>query len=481
MSKNFKLKLPTIDLYGKIYKLGLGGLHSKDTGQQSIYKSSKEMMLLDADVTSYYPISLINFDNCPEHLDIKIFKKVLSNMFTQRNDAKKKKKELFFNCLQYGLKIGLNTIYGLFAFAYFFLFDLKCTYKTTINNQLFLLRLIEDLNLEGIEVISANTDGILMYFDKNRYEEVLDICKKWEEEFNFNLEYTSISLYVRKDVNNYIAVKDNGEVKVKGIFTPSGAEVYPYYKFDAELADNGYYRFFNSLLTGFSIPPVVSIALLKYYIDGINIEETIENHRDIYDFCMTQKIGKQFTNYLEYVKRNITYRRPNKKKKILIKEREVLEPVYEYYVEEKKLKTGEIKSTVKRKKISGKKIIPAEYGWEEIPGEEYVHPKIIDEKISEEILQKSVRFYITNPTVDEEGNLWGYSLKKEKMLDDGKPSRTEYCAKQFVKLFMNYFEAEDFEDYDINYDYYVSLARKIIIKIEKCNFGGIVIETNLID
>ena len=52
-------------------------------------------------------------------------------------------------------------MYGAFRDINDYLYDPKCTYKVTINLQLCLLMLIEALELKGIKVISANTDGIV--------------------------------------------------------------------------------------------------------------------------------------------------------------------------------------------------------------------------------------------------------------------------------------------------------------------------------
>lgn len=62
---------------------------------------------------------------------------------------------------------------------------------------------------------------------------------------------------------------------------------------------------------------IVPIALEKYYINNIPIEQTIKNHRDIYDFCIAEKFPKPWYgefNYLEnsekkqhIFKKNIRY------------------------------------------------------------------------------------------------------------------------------------------------------------------------------
>lgn len=39
---------------------------------------------------------------------------------------------------------------------------------------------------------------------------------------------------------------------------------------------------------------IVPIALSKYFFEGIPVEETIRNHRDIYDFCLMLKLNSKF-------------------------------------------------------------------------------------------------------------------------------------------------------------------------------------------
>lgn len=468
MSKNFKLNLPTLEFYGKKYKLGLGGIHSSDKGQQSIYESNEDYILLDADVTSFYPMSLLIYEICPEHLDKEIFAKIILDSLNDRKEYKKKKKEnIIYAALEYGLKISLNSIFGLFAYANFLLLDLLSTYQTTVNNQLFILQLIEELNINGIEVISANTDGVLLYFLRKRYEEVIDICKNWETNTGFSLEYAEYNLYIRADVNNYMARKTDGTIKIKGKFIPSGARLFPYYKYDAPQDGNGFFLPIKGILKGYKIPPVIAIALHKYYLDGISPEDFIPSHNDIFDFCSSQKVGNQFTNILEYVSRTLITNRPDKLKKVLKQEKIKVPAQYEEVFTEKVLKSGVSKITAKRKKIANAKVIPAVYEYIKVPGEPYVNPQVIDTKISENIVQKTVRFYVTRPELDEEGNMLGYSLKKRKILEDGSYSYTDYCSQQFVNLFMNYFEPSDFEEYNINYDFYTSSTWKIINSIEK--------------
>ena len=143
--------------------------------------------------------------------------------------------------------------------------------------------LIEDLVRNGFQIISANTDGVITIVPKNRRQEYNSVCGDWEEYTQFILEYSQYSRYIRKDVNNYIAIKEDNSLKIRGDFLTNddyGLEI------DRGSADE--------LMKGFD-KPIVAIALLKYFLHNIPIRETIYNHRDIYDFCMAQKTDKKFT------------------------------------------------------------------------------------------------------------------------------------------------------------------------------------------
>lgn len=90
-----------------------------------------------------------------------------------------------------GLKIAINRMYGAFRDINDYLYDPKCTYKVTINLQLCLLMLIEALELKGIKVISANTDGIVCIIKPEQEADYKACCDWWQEYNNFELEFTN--------------------------------------------------------------------------------------------------------------------------------------------------------------------------------------------------------------------------------------------------------------------------------------------------
>ena len=75
------------------------------------------------------------------------------------------------------------------------------------------------MELNGIEVVSANTDGIVLRYKKTRREDVRRYLKEWEDFTNFKTEETLYRSIHIKDVNNYIAVNPDGKCKFKGEYS----------------------------------------------------------------------------------------------------------------------------------------------------------------------------------------------------------------------------------------------------------------------
>lgn len=289
---------------GTIYNMGLGGLHSKD--DPKIF-TNENCIIRDADVASFYPNGIIQFRVCPEHLNKAAFTKTVDYTTKTRVDAKHKGKQLekagkyeeaeVYNTEAAGLKIAINRMYGAFRDKFDYLYDPKCTYTVTVNLQLTLLMLIEDLEEHGIHVISANTDGIVCKFSKEQEATYYECCDKWQKYTNFELEFTDYEKYLRNDVNNYIAIKKgfaehiaNGDivnaekhfVKRKGLF----------------IEEIEFNKGYNS--------PVISKALNKYLLYNIPYAETIENHiksskTAIYDYCISQKSDAKFNIIYRHV------------------------------------------------------------------------------------------------------------------------------------------------------------------------------------
>lgn len=212
------------------YKMGIGGLHSVD--KKNAHKVGKDWVLKDVDVESYYPRIILNQGLFPTHLGSG-FLTVYGRIVDRRLAAKARGDKDTSN----SLKIVINGSFGKFGSKWSVLFAPQLLIQTTLSGQLSLLMMIEALELNGIQVVSANTDGIVIKCPK-AHEPLADtICQQWESHTNFKLDETRYqSLYMR-DVNNYIAVTTpetwteedelDDRCKTKGIFAKAGLSKNP--------------------------------------------------------------------------------------------------------------------------------------------------------------------------------------------------------------------------------------------------------------
>jgi len=197
------------------------------------------------------------------------------------------------------LKIVINRIYGALKDINDFLFDPKATYETTFNGQLSLLALIEDLEMEGITCISANTDGIVCKVNFDKVDTYYKVCKEWEERTLFQLEYTNYDRYVRNNVNNYIAVKEGFYNKYNALSDKDKSDEKIISNLERDyVKTKGVFSNEVSFSSGF-IHPVVSMALKDYALYKTDYREYVTKHIalnkfNIYDYCISQKVDKKF-------------------------------------------------------------------------------------------------------------------------------------------------------------------------------------------
>lgn len=194
-----------------VYRMGIGGLHSSE--HVASYKTNDTHSLHDFDVVSFYPKIIINQGLYPEHLG-RAFLHVFTDLVDRRIAAKAAGRKAEAN----SRKIIINGTYGKLGSKYSILYAPKLLIQTTLTGQLVLLMLIERMELAGIRVVSANTDGIVLYCPKEKNQLMHDIVKQWERETCFETEETKYAALYSRDVNNYIAIKPDGSTKNKGVF-----------------------------------------------------------------------------------------------------------------------------------------------------------------------------------------------------------------------------------------------------------------------
>jgi len=131
-------------------------------------------------------------------------------------------------------------------------------------------QLIEKYELSNINVISANTDGVTIMLKRTDVDKMNEINKWWMDLTTYELEDTHYAKIIFSTVNDYLAIKTDGEIKKKGDFLT-----------DFELHKNKSAR-------------IVPIALEHFFVNDVPVDTTIRNHTNIYDFALRQKASRNF-------------------------------------------------------------------------------------------------------------------------------------------------------------------------------------------
>lgn len=275
-----------IDFYGTKYTIATGGIHSQDPPR--VCNSNDKFVYLHHDYTSYYPSIMISYNIYPGHLNQQAFTKMVSYLKDTRVKCKHTKDSEGYVIAGVPNKIGaealkivINSIYGKLGSELFFLYDRLAQMQVTINGQLMTMTLIEELELNGIHVISANTDGIVIKLPRDKFDVYKDITDRWNETNKMGADYEKYKQIVSRDVNTYYDEQEDGTIEYKGAMDPK--------------------QYIKDLTKGYDMP-IVAKAVYEYFAHNIPIMETLHNHKDILDFCKTQNVGKQFEVVYDTVK-----------------------------------------------------------------------------------------------------------------------------------------------------------------------------------
>jgi hypothetical protein len=255
-----ELKDLSVNVAGLDYYFGTGGIHASVSNRT--FDADDEWMIHDIDVTSLYPSIAIECGYFPEHLGPR-FVEVYRRLREQRVGYKKGTPE---NAM---LKLALNGVYGASGDAFSIFFDPLFTMKITIGGQLMIAMLVERLlECDQVQIVQCNTDGVTMYMPRRSLLSVQQACDEWEKLTHLSLESVDYRRITIRDVNNYIAVKTNGEVKRKGA-----------YEWDMEWHQN------HSAL-------VVAKVAERVLVEDASIYDCLSSWPDIMDFMLRVKVPR---------------------------------------------------------------------------------------------------------------------------------------------------------------------------------------------
>ncbi len=247
---------------------GLGGVHGARSTK--VYEANQEMIIMTSDVTSFYPNLAIRNKWAPAHLPKEEFCNLYEWFFEERKKIPKKDPK------NYVYKIILNSTYGLSNDENSFLYDPEFTMRITINGQLSLTMLYEMIceEIPNALPLMQNTDGLETMIPKHYEDKYMEICRRWEKLTNLQLEHDKYSKIILGDVNNYIAITEDGKSKCKGRF---------------EFANLAMHKNKSFL--------VIPKAIHAYFVDGIKPEDYIKSITNIFDFCGGVKIKGDWSFY----------------------------------------------------------------------------------------------------------------------------------------------------------------------------------------
>ncbi len=287
VAENGEVQMPeeisklTVEYGNCIYRLGMGGLHSSET--ILAVKANNNTLLLDKDVVSYYPQIIVNQELHPSHLG-KAYLEVYKAIIKRRVTAKKSGDKV----TAASLKITVNGLFGKFGNRWSIVYSPNVLIQITVSGQLYLLMLIEMLESVGIRVVSANTDGVVITCQKSMESTLEATVKHWEKLTGFETEESRYNAIYARDVNNYIAVKTDGEVKVKGSYSERGSSG------DTILSKNPETMICND-------------AAIAFVSKGTPIEETIYGCTDIRRFVTVRNVKGGATKSGKYLGKTIRY------------------------------------------------------------------------------------------------------------------------------------------------------------------------------
>lgn len=203
-----------IKIGNSTYRLGIGGLHSSESS--AFHVADAVAGLQDVDVASFYPKLMLNSGAFPPQMGpafIQVFNSIVERRLAAKAAGDKSTAD--------SLKITINGTFGKTLSKWGILSAPKLGIQTTITGQLSLLMLIEMLELCGIPVVSANTDGIVIKCPR-ALEWLRDqVVADWERRTGLQTEANDYAAIYSRDVNNYIAVKAKDyDVKLKGEYAP---------------------------------------------------------------------------------------------------------------------------------------------------------------------------------------------------------------------------------------------------------------------
>lgn len=247
------------EICGVTHTIAFGGVHAGK--KKYYYKCKPHEVILDVDVDQLYPTLMIVYGLLSRAVEEpERFKNILETSLRLKKEGKKKEREPY--------KRICNITYGAEGDVFNPMYDPLHRNLVCVFGQILIIDLLEKVE-DLIELIQSNTDGIFVKLNRKDVPEFKRRVEEWEQRTQLKMSYDEFTAMYQKDVNNYVAVREDGTYHSKG----------------------GYVKELNDL--DYDLP-IVNEALKNYIILGTPVEDTIGSCTDFRKF---QKIVKLSSKY----------------------------------------------------------------------------------------------------------------------------------------------------------------------------------------
>jgi hypothetical protein len=253
-----------MDLDGFHIDIKLGGIHG--SLEREYVGATPETVIIDADVTSYYPSIAIEHRIFPQHLG-PAFCDTYGRLKSRRVALDKK------DPARTTLKFALNVPFGSSNDVHSIFFDPAYMLAITMNGQLMLCMLAEQFANIGARIIQVNTDGVTVMFPHSWTDKANAIYKWWQAATRMDLEFNGYMRMFIRDANNYLAEDVDGKRKRIGAYGYS------------QPGDEAGSKFWQQDQSELVIPKAAEAAML----DDVDPLDFLMNHPDPWDFLILKK------------------------------------------------------------------------------------------------------------------------------------------------------------------------------------------------
>ena len=283
-----------INLLENEYTFADGGIHStynlpdhrigkKETSTCLYAEADTEYGLFNIDVSSCYTSCMVFAGSISRSISEP---EILINIFTRRRQLKKIPKSQYTSDdkrFVSGGKLVLNTVYGAMGNKFLELYDAYMRSKTCRVGQLILISVCHDIKdaVPDAKILQTNTDGILVYCRKSEFSKIQERVTAFEELSGFEFEVDEDAKIWQSNVNNYMAVSTEGEIKDKGE------------SYITSIFQPGYYHL--RPLSNY----VLNKAKKEFYLTGYNPAKYISENNEVQDFVLQCTKGATYSSLVQ--------------------------------------------------------------------------------------------------------------------------------------------------------------------------------------